>query len=690
MCLALTDAEIDALYSQVSQLREQGLMDEADEQARLLLQASESSGRALYQGKAAFALARNHMERNQYPQAKTQLNLAIQFFQDSGEQKWLADSYRQLGLTYRYQVDYPQALSYVYLAMQIYQQLEDMTAIGSAYNSIGLIMEKMGQYEEALQAHQKALEIDYQLDDSGGIATGIYNLGDLYRVMGDHEKALQYFNDALQMDINRNNPKDMAYSHNKVGYVLSELGQHQLAREHISKAIALFQQIQAPRDTDWARSSMAQVDINTGHYTEARELLLELLVRAEKNQYLSLKVDLLGMLADVTLLQEDYSAALEYIEQGIELARLNNELRDQVLFEEQRVEAYIQLHSVQQAFESLQRKQQLDEQLLNEKRVTGIAAAQAQTEFIKNEYKIALLEKERALQQAQLETQQQQRNMLVTGLLIGFVMLFLIYRGYQRKRINSKLSVLVERRTAQLRLKNKELRDAYKKVEALSLTDRLTGLNNRFFLEQHVLSDLELSRRAYTDWHQGRRAAPQNADMIVFMIDLDRFKQINDNHGHHGGDLVLIQFKQRLQKVFRESDYLIRWGGEEFVCVARQVNRQDAGDVARRLIECVRETPFEIEQRQIRVTCSVGFSCYPLVPASQSGPESWKRLLELADLCLYAAKNSGRDCYVGIESASTPLADGFPINADLIKDRISQNEIKVISSLAKNTDITWC
>ncbi|GGD52571.1 GGDEF domain-containing protein [Lacimicrobium alkaliphilum] len=98
----------------------------------------------------------------------------------------------------------------------------------------------------------------------------------------------------------------------------------------------------------------------------------------------------------------------------------------------------------------------------------------------------------------------------------------------------------MKRRTEQLNVKNQELQLAYQKVEALSLTDRLTGLNNRLYLEQHVTNDLELSRRKYTDWQNGKAPKPENADIVTFMIDLDHFKHINDQHGHNAGDLRRI------------------------------------------------------------------------------------------------------------------------------------------------------
>ena len=99
------------------------------------------------------------------------------------------------------------------------------------------------------------------------------------------------------------------------------------------------------------------------------------------------------------------------------------------------------------------------------------------------------------------------------------------------------------------------------------------------------------------------------------MVDLDHFKDVNDRHGHAAGDAVLVQMQERLREVFRESDYLVRWGGEEFLVLARATRRDEARVVAERIRRAVADREFLLpDGERLRKTCSIGFACFPFVP----------------------------------------------------------------------------
>ena len=118
-------------------------------------------------------------------------------------------------------------------------------------------------------------------------------------------------------------------------------------------------------------------------------------------------------------------------------------------------------------------------------------------------------------------------------------------------------------------------------------------------------------------------------------------------HGHAAGDAVLVQLAQRLRQVFRETDSLVRWGGEEILALARETERQDAAELAARVCAAVRDTPFEIGPGEtVHVTVSIGFCAFPLDPRHPRLWD-WRACLALADSALYAAKAQGRDGYVG-------------------------------------------
>ena len=213
------------------------------------------------------------------------------------------------------------------------------------------------------------------------------------------------------------------------------------------------------------------------------------------------------------------------------------------------------------------------------------------------------------------------------------------WRTRQLRQHEAELQALVDERTAELR--------------ELSLTDALTGLRNRRYLELRLDDDLRLCLRRFET--PGDAGPGPDADLVLMLLDLDHFKRINDQHGHAAGDAVLVQLAGRLRQVFRETDSLVRWGGEEVLALARETERRDAAELAARVCAAVRDQPFEIAPGQtLHVTVSIGFCAFPLDPRHPRLWD-WRACLALADAALYAAKAQGRDGYLG-----AIRADGMP------------------------------
>jgi diguanylate cyclase (GGDEF)-like protein len=206
------------------------------------------------------------------------------------------------------------------------------------------------------------------------------------------------------------------------------------------------------------------------------------------------------------------------------------------------------------------------------------------------------------------------------------------------------------------------LRETQNQLEEVSITDPLTGLRNRRFLLQNIERDVACALRAYEDQLIHPRDnfnQLSDDDLVFFMVDLDHFKSVNDTYGHACGDMVLMQMRDRLQCVFRESDYLVRWGGEEFLVVARSCNRKDAATVAERIRYIVSNTPFTLSNDlEIFRTCSVGYASYPFLP-QQPHLVTWAQVVNFADQGLYMVKKSGRNACIGITHTAHHQADDF-------------------------------
>lgn len=221
---------------------------------------------------------------------------------------------------------------------------------------------------------------------------------------------------------------------------------------------------------------------------------------------------------------------------------------------------------------------------------------------------------------------------------ITLVWMFVHWRVRATEAARRNLQQEVNKRTAELRDLNRRLREA-------SRTDQLTGLPNRRYLFDRIGEDIARVHRA-----RHESAPSENRDLVFFMVDLDHFKQINDEYGHDAGDRALRDLSRVLGAEIRESDYIVRWGGEEFLIVAGESSAQHASAVAERMMRAVNAQSFSIDNRgaSVQLTCSIGIASYPF---SDLRPDQldWEQVVQIADVAVYQAKSAGRNAWVRIE-----------------------------------------
>jgi diguanylate cyclase (GGDEF)-like protein len=229
---------------------------------------------------------------------------------------------------------------------------------------------------------------------------------------------------------------------------------------------------------------------------------------------------------------------------------------------------------------------------------------------------------------------------------------FLAWRHHDQKlrreaQYSRRLEKEVSERTRQLNDRNRALKDANTKLVEASTTDVLTGLRNRRYLFEQVSKDVELVLRHYRDGTETLRPDGNN-DLLFLMVDLDNFKPVNDSCGHEAGDRLLVQIRDVLLDACRRSDDIIRWGGDEFLVVARDTNRKHAAHLAERIRNALGSRVFPVGDGQVaRITTSIGYASYPFI---KDRPEllDWEEVLGVADAAMYEAKQK-RNAWVGIE-----------------------------------------
>jgi two-component system cell cycle response regulator len=187
---------------------------------------------------------------------------------------------------------------------------------------------------------------------------------------------------------------------------------------------------------------------------------------------------------------------------------------------------------------------------------------------------------------------------------------------------------LLARVRTQIRKKrfSERLRDNAQKSVELAITDALTGLYNRRYMESHLATLID-------------QAAGRGKPLSVLVVDIDYFKAINDTHGHDAGDDVLREFATRMRKSTRGIDLACRYGGEEFVIVMPETDMAVATMVAERLRRRIASEPFSVgnDGGKIEVTISVG------IAALNRAKDNAAALLKRADQALYRAKRDGRN-----------------------------------------------
>ncbi len=160
-------------------------------------------------------------------------------------------------------------------------------------------------------------------------------------------------------------------------------------------------------------------------------------------------------------------------------------------------------------------------------------------------------------------------------------------------------------------------------ISHLALHDALTGLPNRRLLMEHLTRDIETSRR-------------DKKRLAVLMLDLDNFKDINDQYGHHIGDQVLIKVAHRLQYLLRKCDVIARIGGDEFVIPIPHIQTEEQARVVAGKIITAFQEPMQVENARLTVSLSIGIA---LFPENASDP---LELIKTADKAMYQAKDSGK------------------------------------------------
>ncbi|WP_322402363.1 diguanylate cyclase [Massilia luteola] len=270
----------------------------------------------------------------------------------------------------------------------------------------------------------------------------------------------------------------------------------------------------------------------------------------------------------------------------------------------------------QRALEIVREQQSLQQQSARVARDRAIAALQEEFDAHRRSQQIVLLQRENKLKDAELgnrRTVQFATTFAAVLTVLAGVVVYVMYRRAARS--------------------NAQLKELNGQLEFRSTHDALTGLHNRRSLTGRMAGRGATGR-------DDRRHNPRDGVDCFVLMDIDHFKSINDRWGHGAGDAVLVEVARRLAAAVRDTDMVVRWGGEEFMIYAPATDTGSVAGMAVRILETVGTAPVDAGSCRIPVTLTAGVVALPPVTGDAF---DWQCAVRLADWALYQGKAQGRN-----------------------------------------------
>ena len=510
-------------------------------------------------------------------------------------------------------------------ALDILRELGDNAGVARELNTIGVLDGRTGRFSDAVSLHNEALTLARRANDKGEIARSLRMLGVLYRNLDDEELASRYLLEALGYVEERNRREAIAL-HGELSGSLNRLDRIEEADHHAQQAVTLAESSGSPPNKVNAYTRMAELRLKQGRIDDAAEWAERAF---ESFDAVAIRDQILLRLTRVqvhTARGENKAALAEAESVLAETRKIGDRILERNaldLLSEQQLRA----GDAASAFVTRKAHQALDKELAIDVAARRIAVLEGNLEKERNAAERELLARDNAIQALTLNRQRLLGIALIVGLasLIGIAaLLHSRYRNAERSR-----SEIARSRDELARL-HQALLASSAALEQVAHTDSLTGLANRHAMAQELK----------------RRLALGTVPFNVLLLDLDHFKQINDQHGHLAGDAVLREVAARLLGTLRSEARIGRWGGEEFIVVLGEDTLEAAAVAAERVRVALAQTPVSYEGRSIPISASIG-----VANSGIPGQMSVDALLAAADAALYRVKRSGRN---RVEVAVTP------------------------------------
>ncbi|HEX2206822.1 MAG TPA: diguanylate cyclase, partial [Longimicrobium sp.] len=515
-----------------------------------------------------------------YEGALEQLGRALVLLDQAGEVRGRADVLNGIGHVYLRRGEHVRAARLLLDALEIQRSTGDPVGEGNSLSHLGHAAYLVGDYGSALEYHQASLGIREHTGDRSGVGYSLINIGIIHGQLGEPARVREYMQRALEL-LEADDPQAAAVCLANIGNAYADQGEHARATDYLQRACDGMRAV-GHADEASCLSDLGRIHQARGDDEAARALYLRSLELARQRDARIYEPEILIRLGGL-------EARLGRVDEGLE-----------------------HLHEALRIAEAQGARQQ----------VYAAHEALSQVHEIRGEHQKAL-EHYRAYHHAWREVFSHETNLRIQSAMLRSEVRQSRREAEILREKNAALSAADDEKARLL----EQLRAQAAELERQTREDALTGAFNRRHLDR--LLDAE--------WE---RALRFGRALTVAMLDLDRFKAVNDRFGHVAGDEVLRVVARILRDHTRGVDVVARYGGEEFCLVLVETRKDDAVRLCDRLREMVATYDWSAIHPDLVVTLSAGL-------AAIDEADTPDDLLGVADARLYTAKHAGRNRVCG-------------------------------------------
>ncbi|MBN2856769.1 MAG: tetratricopeptide repeat protein [Candidatus Delongbacteria bacterium] len=498
-----------------------------------------------------------------------------------------AEIYIKLGDLYRTVNEYEKALTYYQTGLELSKASRNDKKRAEFLNSVGEVSFRLTNYDQALEFYLKALKIREEIHDKKGISDSLNTVGNVYFQLKNNNKALDYYQQSLKIRTELKEEIPIAKSYNNIGNMYSILKDYKKSLEYYQDALDLY----IKNDE---KKLVSSVHNNIGIIYREKGDLKSALEHFKKSLKIAKEQDLLYNLANTSneaartyFEMKKYKEAETHLKAALAQAKVlsarNVEQESYQIF----AELYFEQKDFRSAYDNYKKFSELKDSIYGE--LSG---------------KIAEIQSRYIAEQKEKEAE--------------------IYR---LKNVEmAKYIKDLQKANDIIKKKNRELTEAYMKLDLLARTDPLTRLSNR----RDILDKIK---------YEALKFERSGEKFVLVISDIDNFKTFNDSYGHDCGDFVLVNLANLMRSVLRKQDCIGRWGGEEFIFLMPKTELEGGSLVAEKIRKKIENETFYYRDIKLNITMTFGVNVFDAIMDIDY-------CINKADEALYQGKSKGKNCVV--------------------------------------------